>query len=57
VDWPLAFAFIGGGVIGGLIGTRIAKRLGTGSTLTTVFAMLIFVVAAYMLWKSAGAFL
>ena len=57
VDWPLAFAFIGGGVIGGLIGTRIAKRLGTGSTLTTVFATLIFVVAAYMLWKSAGAFL
>lgn len=55
VDWPLAFAFIGGGVAGGLIGARIARRLGTGSTLTTVFAVLIFVVAAYMLWKSAGA--
>ena len=27
---------------------------GTG-TLTTVFAVLIFVVAAYMLWKSAAA--
>ena len=38
-------------------GTRIAKRLGTGGTLTTVFAVLIFVVAAYMLWKSAAAFL
>ena len=41
---------------GGLIGTRIARRLGTGGTLTTVFAALIFVVAAYMLWKSVGAF-
>jgi uncharacterized membrane protein YfcA len=57
VDWPLAFAFIGGGVVGGLAGTRIAKRLGTGGTLTTVFAVLIFVVAAYMLWKSAATFL
>ena len=57
VDWPLAFVFIAGGVVGGLIGTRIAKRLGTGGTLTTVFAVLIFVVAAYMLWKSAAAFL
>lgn len=56
VDWPLAFVFIGGGIIGGLIGTQIAKRLGSGGMLTTVFAVLIFVVAAYMLWKSAGAF-
>ena len=56
VDWPLAFVFIGGGIIGGLIGTQIARRLGTGGTLTTVFAALIFVVAAYMIWKSVGAF-
>ena len=52
-----AFVFIAGGVVGGLIGTRIAKRLGSGGTLTTVFAVLIFVVATYMLWKSAAAFL
>ena len=58
VDWPLAFVFIAGGVVGSLIGTRIAKRLaGTTGLLTTVFAVLIFVVAAYMLWKSAGAFI
>ena len=58
VDWPLAFVFIGGGVVGSLLGTRIAKRLaGTTGLLTTVFAILIFVVAAYMLWKSAGAFI
>lgn len=55
VDWPLAFVFIGGGVIGGLVGMQIAKRLGKGGTLTTVFAILVFAVAAYMLWKSASA--
>ena len=50
VDWPLAFVFIAGGVVGSLIGTKIARRLaGTTGLLTTVFAALIFVVAAYML--------
>jgi uncharacterized membrane protein YfcA len=24
VDWPLAFVFIGGGIVGSLIGTKIA---------------------------------
>lgn len=57
VDWPLAFVFIAGGVVGGFLGARLARRLsGTQGRLTTVFAGLIFVVAAYMLWKSAAAF-
>jgi uncharacterized protein len=56
VDWPLAFVFIGGGVAGGLLGARLGKRLsGTHGRLTTIFAGLIFVVAAYMLWKSYAA--
>lgn len=55
VDWILAVAFIAGGVIGSFIGTRAAKRLSSSGQLTTIFAALIFVVAAYMLWKSAGA--
>ena len=56
VDWLLAAAFIGGGVLGGFAGARVAKRLsGTDGRLTTIFAVLIFVVAAYMLWKSAAA--
>ncbi|TFI59736.1 sulfite exporter TauE/SafE family protein [Sphingomonas parva] len=56
VDWPLAFVFIGGGVLGGFAGATLAKRLSaTNGRLTTIFAGLIFVVAAYMLWKSAGA--
>ena len=56
VDWLLAAAFMGGGVLGGFAGARVAKRLsGTQGRLTTIFAVLIFVVAGYMLWKSAAA--
>lgn len=55
IDWPLAFVFIIGGVLGGFLGAMLAKRLsGTTGRLTTIFAMLIFVVAAYMLWQSAA---
>lgn len=52
VDWLLAAVFIVGGVGGGLLGTRLAKRLSGGGQLKTVFAVLIFAVAGYMLWKS-----
>jgi uncharacterized protein len=56
VDWPLAFVFIAGGVAGGFLGARLAGRLSaTRGRLTTIFAGLIFVVAAYMLWKSYAA--
>lgn len=55
IDWPLAGVFIAGGIVGGFGGTLLAKRLSGRGMLTTVFACLIFVVAAYMLWKSAGA--
>ena len=56
VDWPLALLFIGGGFLGSLAGTRTARHLSGKGQLTTVFAGLIFVVAAYMLWRSAGSF-
>lgn len=55
IDWPLAGAFIAGGVMGGFGGAMLAKRLSDGGRLTSIFAGLIFVVAAYMIWKSAGA--
>lgn len=55
VDWLLALAFVLGGLGGGFAGTALAKRLAQSrDALTNVFATLIFVVAAYMLWKSAG---
>lgn len=55
VDWILALVFIGGGFLGSFVGTRAAKRLSGAGHLTTVFGSLIFVVAAYMLWKSSSS--
>ena len=55
VDWPLALVFVAGGFVGSFFGTRAARRLSGAGHLTTVFAGLIFGVAAYMLWKSAIA--
>lgn len=56
VDWTLAAVFIAGGVIGGLLGGRLAARLSARKgLLNLVFAGLIFVVAIYMLYRSADA--
>jgi uncharacterized membrane protein YfcA len=55
IDVSLALLFIVGGVAGSIAGTRLARRLGTKTGhLTTVFATLIFAVAAYMLWQSGA---
>lgn len=54
VDWPLALVFIMGGVAGSVLGTRAAARLSeTKGRLNVVFASLVLVTAAYMLWRSA----
>lgn len=55
VDWALAGVFIAGGLLGSLAGTRAAKKLSSSGQLVFVFAVLIFVVAAYMLYKSGMA--
>lgn len=56
VDWPIAFEFIAGGILGGILGMMLANRLSAGkNTLNRIFAALIFVVAAYVLYRSAGA--
>ena len=49
--WPLAGIFIAGGIAGSIAGARMARHLSSKGHLVTVFAILIFVVAAYMLWK------
>ena len=53
IDWPIAAAFVGGGIIGAAGGGRLAAHLSTRrGALTRLFAGLIFAVAAYMLWRS-----
>ncbi len=55
-DWALAGIFIGGGIIGGQAGAYFAKRLSARrGVLNILFSGLIFVVAFYMLYRSAGA--
>ncbi len=58
VNWPLAFVFIAGGAVGSIAGMKLAQHLsGRTGQLATVFAVLIFVVASYMLFRSASALL
>ena len=58
VDWPLAAVFVGGGVVGGMFGGFAARRLSAKKgTLNVLFAGLIFVVALYMLWRTASTFI
>jgi uncharacterized membrane protein YfcA len=54
VDWPLAAVFIAGGAAGGAVGALAARQVAAfKGVLNSLFAGLIFVVAAYMLWRSA----
>lgn len=56
VDWTVAAEFILGGAVGGVLGMMLATRLSAGKdTLNRVFAAIIFVVAAYVLYRSGGA--
>ena len=57
IDWPVAGEFIGGGLVGGLLGMTLALRLAHyRRALNIVFSALIFIVAIYMLWKNIHAF-
>ena len=57
IDWLVAAEFIAGGIVGGLLGLKLAVRLvKTKGMLSRVFAGVIFAVAAYMLYRNAGAF-
>lgn len=56
VDWLVAGQFIAGGIIGGVFGIALARRLSRGKdTLKRVFAGVIFTVAAYVLYRSGLA--
>lgn len=50
VDWPLAGWFIGGGIVGGVFGRRLATTLAPHkSYLTHVFAFIVAVVGIYVI--------
>ncbi|WP_282945825.1 MULTISPECIES: sulfite exporter TauE/SafE family protein [unclassified Sphingopyxis] len=56
VDWQLAGLFIAGGALGSWLGLKGAQRLSEHSgRLDTIFALLVLAVAAYMLYRGAGA--
>lgn len=56
VDWRIAGEFILGGFVGGWLGMTLAFRIASHkSALNTVFASIIFTVAAYMVYRTAGA--
>lgn len=55
VDWTLAGEFVAGGVLGGIVGTLASTRLAAHkNTLNRIFAVMIFVVAAYVIYRSFG---
>lgn len=57
IDWLLAGAFIGGGIIGTGLGAMAARRLSASKgRLNTLFAGLIALVALYMLYRNWLAF-
>ncbi len=53
VDWQLAFLFIGGGALGGLLGTRLACRLaGYKYGLSLAFSSVVIAVGLYIIARS-----
>jgi hypothetical protein len=53
VDWYVAGEFISGGIVGGVLGMTLSNRLATSkNTLNRIFATLIFMVAASVLYRS-----
>lgn len=55
VDWTLAAAFIVGGIVGGFGGAKLATALAREQRLLTkIFAVVIFSVAGYMIWRTVS---
>jgi uncharacterized protein len=56
IDWPLAAVFAGGGALGGVAGTQLARRLSAiQGALNRLYAAVVFLVALYILYRSAIA--
>jgi uncharacterized membrane protein YfcA len=58
VDWKIAGEYIVGGFFGGWLGMNLACRIaGHKSALNIIFAFVIFAVAAYMFYRTAGSWM
>jgi len=57
LDWMVAGLYIAGGIAGGFIGAKVATRVGKSEkgTLNLIFALLVGVVAVYMIVKNLGS--
>ncbi|HEX2841250.1 sulfite exporter TauE/SafE family protein [Hyphomicrobium sp.] len=52
IDWVLVAFFIGGGLVGGVGGQVVAKRLAAKKeALSTVFACIVALVGVYVVWR------
>jgi hypothetical protein len=55
IGWPVAAQYLVGGLAGGLAGMALATSLAPRkAALNCVFASLVFVVAGYMLYRTAA---
>ncbi len=58
IDWRVAAEFLAGGLVGGFIGMLLATRLGANkNTLNRIFAVVVYTVAAYVLYRSGRVLL
>jgi uncharacterized membrane protein YfcA len=56
VDWPLAFLFIAGGALGGMLGIRLARTLSAHKhALSLTFSGIVIAVGLYVIAKSMMA--
>ncbi len=56
VDWGVAAECLAGGLLGGVAGMRLSVSLSSQkAALNRIFAMFVFIVAGYMLYRNAAA--
>jgi uncharacterized membrane protein YfcA len=51
INWLISLLFIGGGILGGIFGTRMSSKV-SKEKLQTIFAVILVVVAIYIILKS-----
>jgi uncharacterized membrane protein YfcA len=55
VSVPLALSLVGGGLVGGRAGMRMAKTLARrGALLRRLFALVLIAIAAYIAYRSSA---